>query len=435
MNSPKDSVALRPRPLALGGLAALALLALTTPACTTETSSDEDGASADSAASDGSLLDDAFGIDLAEGGDSASSPARLPADFASKDAQTKQALVWQKLTADSELRCGEGEALASGGGDRLVTAMARCRELPKATIVGNAGDVTATITRAATDAIFRGWERRFGIVGPAFDDGAPEQMTPGRRKLFHAFGAVAKVELRTEASTPYTGLLEGSGSGATKRAPAVGLARISAGGPATILGGFVPGMGLKFFVAGQDSIDMQVMHGMRGQGDGANEEGANPFARPFSNVFETEGATMVIKVGMRALNLVHSPSNKLPLDQTAFYSWNGSKSLAPVAPNTLSFRPLQKDAAIAYMRRAPGADFRTILAAVTKDAGEGDAAVPLYKVVDQGGRVVATLVATSPFIASRWGDRNLYFRHHHGCSHPKYDRGACGGSMPVIKGD
>ena len=51
-----------------------------------------------------------------------------------------------------------------------------------------------------------------------------------------------------------------------------------------------------FFVQGAPSIDMHVMHGMRPQ---RQDEGENPFARPFSNEFETDGASTFIKIGTR----------------------------------------------------------------------------------------------------------------------------------------
>jgi len=66
-----------------------------------------------------------------------------------------------------------------------------------------------------------------------------------QQKLFHTFGATAKIVFAREPGSPYTGIFS------SQRAP--GLARFSYAGP--VIGvGIVPGLGLKFL------IDPQIMN-------------------------------------------------------------------------------------------------------------------------------------------------------------------------------
>jgi hypothetical protein len=351
----------------------------------------------------------------------AAGPQMLGSDFVRLEAHEKQKRIWDAVTAPSEIRCRLRDVLQTGG-DALVDAMLACDRagtMPHSTIANSAVD--------GAEALARRVFLSAGLLKPAFDNGGDE-MEPGRKKLLHPYGAVAKVEFRRVAEdTGYTGLFSGGSITANP-----GIARISSGGAESVLGGFVPGMGLKFFVQGAASIDLHVMHGMNAQN--VDTEGRNPFARPFSNEFQKEGATLFIKAGMKLFDLVHNPSNMLPLDQTAYRDWNGASAQAPVAPRKVVFEPTPevKATADAFVRAHRGVDHRVVLAVVTKSAGEGEKGIPLYTVRNDQGGVLGTLVATSPFVPSRFGDRQLFFRHHHGCDR-KDGPPACGGSRPQIQ--
>lgn len=390
----------------------LALFAVALTGCSGSETIEEDEEGADEGALESKL--EAFV------GEAAPRPS-LPGDFARLEAHEKQRLVWERVIAPEEIRCNLAAAVRNAP-ERIIDEMTTCEQteggLPKSTFANTMVDGVEAVART----VFKG----AGLLKPAFD-ATSDEMVEGRKKLLHPYGAVAKIEFRqVAAQTGYTGLFEGGG-----HRPFVGVARISSGGAESLLGGFVPGMALKFFVQGGASIDMQVMHGMRSQ---KADEGSNPFARPFSNEFETQGASLFIQAGMKLFDLVHAPSNVLPLDNTATRMWNSSTSLAPVAPRKVVFTPTPEiqAASRAFVTQRPGSDHRFLLAAVTKNAGEGDAAQKLYVVRNDQGVELGSLYATSPFVPSRYGDRQLFFRHHHGCK-GKDLPASCGGLTPAIR--
>jgi len=390
-----------------------AALACTPLLACSSSASEEDGDNADEGAlhlSDDALLEAVLG-EVSRG-------QTLPSDFMTKSAAEKQSIAWSTATKSSELRCHLGSTVA---GDALVSALAACKvgtdsdDMKAATLLG-------TLSRASYQ-IFMGVLGASGTLTAAFD-------TPGdelprlRKKLLHPFGSIAKVELRVEENSAYTGVLRPG-------AVVPGIARLSSGGPEKVMG-FVPGLGLKLFTGGGQSVDFHALNSLAKQTleDGKTMD-HNFFSRPFSNEIvrsDNEGAGALVE---KIFAKVHPTPTHLPVDHMGLRSVDGEPESAPKSPQDIVFDPpaeLTKSFQ-SYIDANPESDPRVALAYVTKDATVQNPVV-LYKVrvgtaerfqkadkatADASFPVVATLVATSAFLPSKWGDGQLYMRHNRGC--------------------
>ena len=100
-------------------------------------------------------------------------------------------------------------------------------------------------------------------------DHAGDEMPVGRQKVTHAFGTIAKVRFEAAPNSPYGGILEG----------ADGLARFALAAPESLFDSYIPAVALKFFVSGQESVDILITEALPGQGHNRDF-----FARTFSNI-------------------------------------------------------------------------------------------------------------------------------------------------------
>ncbi len=96
-----------------------------------------------------------------------------------------------------------------------------------------------------------------------------DELPPGRAKLLHRYGSVARVRFEATTEQPYTGLLRGSHEG---------LLRISA---ATAAPSFTPALALKLFVDGCPSANIMAMN--KNDGEGKNHD---VFAISYSNAVQ-----------------------------------------------------------------------------------------------------------------------------------------------------
>jgi hypothetical protein len=212
------------------------------------------------------------------------------------------------------------------------------------------------------------------------------------RKWVHPFGTVAKVAFRSAGGHPYTGIFA--------EAEALGLARLSlAGAPALI--GFTPGLALKFPIARAPSVNVLAMHALTSQG-----ADHNIFTNPFSNTLPktpfslTSPATWAIAALNAVFGSVSADPRHLPVDELAAKSTHGMLAEHPVAPHTLTLTPTR--AAHDAVAAAPG-DFRVALAGLAPGT-------VLYD-VSGDGTALGTLTLESAFVASSFGDEQLFFRH------------------------
>lgn len=231
-----------------------------------------------------------------------------------------------------------------------------------------------------------------------------DELEPGRRKLVHAFGAVARfwfVANRAAASA-YTGIFR-SGAECV-------IGRLSVATKPTETR-FVPALALKFFIDGNHpSVNLQVMNSIDGQ------EGYDFFERPFSNVIPPANsfATRLIAgfFGRAAKRFEAKDPNpgRLTVEHLAEIENDGSVAVEPTAPYQLLFRP-RPEASARFKAATIKDDFRITLA----DFPVGAVLYDVYA-LDQGetaeqGKLLGQLVLSSRILASRYGDEKLYFQH------------------------
>ncbi|HCF99507.1 MAG TPA: hypothetical protein DEV93_03075 [Chloroflexi bacterium] len=238
-----------------------------------------------------------------------------------------------------------------------------------------------------------------------------DELEPPKRKLFHTFGTTAKIVFRPVPSTPYTGIF---------CEEAHGLARFSYAGP--VLGiGIVPGLGLKFPVAGDNrSENVAVMRTLDPQSQ------HSVFQHAFTNILPAPRLTNLTmqEVKHRFETVVvdgqglHQPVQNLARVYTTGLPAEGEIR----APYRLILVPTEET------RQAsdPQLDFRddlarnlangtTIYEVLALDEAEeaalhGLGVETLEDLIPPAQRI-GTVTTESEFIASKYGDFRLFFQH------------------------
>lgn len=248
----------------------------------------------------------------------------------------------------------------------------RLPALGSAGVGGSFGDTLRAFNKKLLDRTFASPE-----AGESRDVREP------RTKIFHPFGAVAKVAFVPAAGHRYTGVLA---SGAP------GIARLSL---ATDDATYIPGIGLKLLVDGGASLNVHAIPSFDGQN-----------SRDF---FERAPSTTIPPPSNVALKLFSRFARSIadPLSRSVAHlgarDAAGQAPLAPSAPQRLVFRP-----ADVHLPSGSAADFRDQLAAVAPGSviyrvfAEGPTQAPVH---------VGDVRTESPFVASSFGDRVLHFVH------------------------
>lgn len=241
-------------------------------------------------------------------------------------------------------------------------------------------------------------------------------------KLFHTYGTTAKIAFTPEPNTPYTGILSEK---------AHGLARFSYAGP--VIGvGIVPGLGLKFLIDGDHpSENLVVMRKLDPQQPLWRFFSApshnSVFQNPFTNILPFPSFTnLIMRTVNKRFETVVEKGKGLhqSLESFAAVHANGSPvaQVRIVAPYRVIFRPTGQ----ATASSDPTADFRDDLARNIK------VGTPIYEIFALGepqemelnkkgmtgveellahGQKIGTINTESEFIASKYGDYRLFFKH------------------------
>lgn len=224
---------------------------------------------------------------------------------------------------------------------------------------------------------------------------------PGHwRKAIHAHGSVAKIKFVPAADTPFTGLFKGVDHG---------LLRVSVTGDPSDRG-FAPGLALKFLVDGYPSENVSALVSLTGQG-----ENYNFFANEFSNI-----VPVVRQVGPKLINLIFRRVSRYPtkisMEDCSRIRQNGEAVAEPHAPDQIFLVPTQ-----AVQGREQPHDFREHVATIPA----GTTVFEVYGVdprqlagdstttesYRQQSQLIGHIVTDSEFIASFYGDSQLFFRH------------------------
>jgi hypothetical protein len=249
-----------------------------------------------------------------------------------------------------------------------------------------------------------------------------DELEEPKPKLFHTYGATAKIAFIPEQGTPYTGVL---------RENAPGLARFSFAGPVGAVG-VVPGLGLKFFIDGDHpSENLVAMRKLDRQQPFwrffSTRSHNSVFQHPFTNILPLPS---IVNVTMRVVNkrfeTVTTAGRGLhqPLDGFGKIRANGERVApeAAAAPYRVIFRPT----AAARSASDPTIDFRDDLArniragttiydvlALDESRESELRATGVTSIEDLMARAVkiGTIATGSEFIASKYGDYRLFFKH------------------------
>jgi hypothetical protein len=248
-----------------------------------------------------------------------------------------------------------------------------------------------------------------------------DELEEPKRKLFHTYGATAKIVFVPDANTPYTGLFAQT---------ALGLARFSYAGPVSAIG-VVPGLGLKFPIDGdRPSENLVVMRKLDRQQPLihalSHHSHNSVFQNPFTNILPSPSLPNVtMQVVKQRFETVVEQGKGLhqPVDNWAGVNVDGT-AVAGVAraPYRVIFRPTDA----ARSRSDPTIDFRddlarnvaagtTIYEVFALDEGEEDelnrrGIAEVEELLDHARRI-GSIATESEFIASRYGDYRLFFQH------------------------
>ena len=219
-----------------------------------------------------------------------------------------------------------------------------------------------------------------------------DELPKNRERLIHPNGAVAKVEWVADAGVQMSGIFQTG---------AVGLVRLSLAGNPHATRTYVPGMGLKLFVDGHPSVNLQVMHSLMGQG-----KDQNFFKENFSNVIPDP--PFFLWLFTLAFSTAKNPPTVLSVDHLSCIERDGTTvtpdKIVPVyqivmMPN----HALDIDANTEN-------DFREELGKIEENSVLYTLSVRQTKNSDL--IKVGTLVTRSPFVSSAYGDDRLFFQHY-----------------------
>lgn len=219
-----------------------------------------------------------------------------------------------------------------------------------------------------------------------------DELPKHRERLIHPNGAVAKVEWVPDAGVKMSGVFQTG---------AMGLARLSLAGNPHVSRSYIPGMGLKLFIDGKPSVNLQVMHNLTGQG-----KNQNFFKEDFSNIIPDPPFFMWLFA--LAFATVKNPPTMLSVNHLCSIRRDGTT----VAENEISpvYQIILKPNHELDIHPETQNDFRTELVAIKKDS-------VLYTIYirqtrNEGLQKIGTLVSRSAFVCSAYGDEKLFFQHY-----------------------
>ncbi len=249
-----------------------------------------------------------------------------------------------------------------------------------------------------------------------------DELEQPKVKLFHTYGTTAEIVLDPEPGTPYTGIFSDR---------AYGLARFSYAGPVAGIG-VVPGLGLKFTVDGdQPSENLVAMRKLERQQSFwrsfSTHSQNSVFQNSFTNILP---APRISNLVMRTVKerfetvVIDGDGLHLPVDNLARLHTNGVAVEADKVrfPYRIIFAPTKQVRAASD----PTIDFRDDLA---RNIPAGTQIYDIFALEESHemefsrkgaanlegllGRAkkIGTISTESEFIASKYGDYRLFFKH------------------------
>ena len=220
------------------------------------------------------------------------------------------------------------------------------------------------------------------------------------KKAIHAHGGVAKIKFIPSPDTPFTGLFKGVDCG---------LLRLSVTGDPSDRG-FAPGLAIKFFVDGYPSGNFSALVSLTGQG-----QNYNFFAHEFSNI-----VPVVNELGPKFINLIFRRVSRFPtklyLEDLGKIDQTGQSIRNPHFPTQLFLAPTEA----VQFSESPH-DFRedlmgipaetTIFSVYAVDPVKTPGDMTNHADYRQQAQLIGHIQTQSEFVASFYGDSQLFFRH------------------------
>jgi hypothetical protein len=216
-----------------------------------------------------------------------------------------------------------------------------------------------------------------------------DEMPVGRAKIIHTYGAVAQVDFIPAEDSPYTGIFQG----------ASGLARLGWAAPPAFTG-HIPGMAVKFFIDGHPSANIHVMEKLDGQGSNTNF-----FAGVFTNIIPPPESP-ILQLGNKFFATAVTRTTHLSVDHLSLRDRDGALENSPLAPFQIFLLPSEE----AQLPSASKADLRIDLETLPI----GTLLYEVYATMNEEDRdpqYIGSIVQTSRFVSSKYGDEKLFFKH------------------------
>lgn len=258
-----------------------------------------------------------------------------------------------------------------------------------------------------------------------------DELPEPKPKLFHTYGTTAKIVFIPEPDTPYSGIL-------AERVP--GLARFSFAGPVSAVG-VVPGLALKFPIDGdQPSQNLVAMAKLDPQAPlwrfFSTSSHNSVFQNPFTNILPHPSfANLTMRVVNQRFETVAMPGHGLHQSLACFAKLRANGEAVPpervAAPYRVIFRPTAQaksasDPTIDFRddlarNIAPGTSIYDVLA--LDDSKEKELRAKGIAAVEDlmaHAQKIGTIATESEFIASRYGDYRLFFKHDDSFIRPEF---------------
>ena len=222
-----------------------------------------------------------------------------------------------------------------------------------------------------------------------------DETPDGRKKIFHCFGTACQVELKPTDDHPYTGIFQSGACGILRT------------GLIFKLKSCTPGMGFKFLVDGQPSVNIPTFPSISGQLDDNNF-----FKMASSNTMANDFNTILLKTmrwavnrAVKSLKVNGLKFDRQPMGCLAETRRDGTRIEQSRAPFEVLFAPTPE----VQISSAAEPDYRIKMADVPSGsfiynllAKENADAIP---------KKIGEIHSTSAFVASRYGDEKLFFQH------------------------
>ncbi|EAR87007.1 peroxidase, putative (macronuclear) [Tetrahymena thermophila SB210] len=227
-----------------------------------------------------------------------------------------------------------------------------------------------------------------------------DSLPEGRKKLIHSVGVVGQVKFVAEPDTPYTGLFKGADSA---------LVRFSLAKPPNYskpeakyaFDNYTPGLGLKFLADGVPSANLVAMWGVNGV------DSFNFFDKDMNtHIPNAEG--LQLKLVAKKFSTATPIVQNVGLRSFADRNQDGSQVSEPKFPFKLTFR------APSDIKNRFTDNFTREYSQIFAEIQPGTTVLEVLAMDDPATgclKKIGSLITTSEFTTSKFGDKNLFFQH------------------------